>query len=188
MNEIDTILNNIDLLHKRKNIIWQILKQIIISQLKFEVYWLNQSNDFSNLVIKYGNEIIKLMQGCFSEYIPHFTPSYAFWVIVKLDDVIASVLMVDFRHKDNNVFLPINPWIWNVCRNTGKKYNGYGIGEYMLKWTLKYLKSNFPHYKNIYLWAAQKPVSRTKFYLDLGFKLTGIYAKDKTPEMVFIQI
>lgn len=46
---------------------------------------------------------------------------------------------------------------WNVCRNTNQEYKEYGIGEYMINYTLNYLKINYTAYNEIYLYAAQKP-------------------------------
>jgi predicted GNAT family N-acyltransferase len=74
------------------------------------------------------------------------------------------------------------PWIWNVCRNPD--YKEKNIGRQLIEYTLDFMKNKYPDNDKIYLYAAQKPVSRTKYYESLGFTVTGNYG-NTDPEMVF---
>ncbi|QKF94350.1 acetyltransferase GNAT [Fadolivirus algeromassiliense] len=176
-NQINNIIDNIETINKRRNIIKQIIKQIILKQIIFEVYHISNNLELNKLK-EYENDIQNMMVGCFGEKLHSISSGSGFWVIGLLENKLVSALLVELNLGD--------PWIWYVCRNTDPKYKDYGIGEYMIRYTLAYLKQKYNEYNKIYLLALQKPVSRTKFYQSLGFVLTGQIYYD-TPEMVFTQ-
>ena len=170
-------LEHINLINKQKTAIKNLLKEITKNQLTYEIY---NTNDYSEYIkIKKNEEIISdILKGCFSSK-QSIHQSHGTWFITKLDNVIVGCLLV--------IFEVFNPWIWNVCRNVKPQYNGYAIGENLMKYTLDYLKINYPQYKEIYLWAAQKPVSRTNFYKSIGFKEMNIKDSYGNPKMVYKQ-
>ena len=151
------------------------MKEITKKQLVHKVY--NTNNDLEYNYLKSNEKIISTMlKGCFGST-QTIHQSYGIWFITTLNDKILACLLVLFE---------VYPWIWNVCRDVSPEYNGLAIGENLIKYTLDYLKINYPNHKKIYLWASQKPTSRTNFYKSIGFKETGKKDGD-TPEMVFIQ-
>lgn len=173
---MNQILEHIDLINKQKFHIKNILKEITKKQLVHKAY--NTNNDSEYNYLKSNEKIIGIMlKGCFGST-QTIRRSHGTWFITTLDDKILACLLV--------IFEIFGPWIWNVCRDVSPEYNGLAIGENLIKYTLDYLKMNYPNHKKIYLWASQKPTSRTNFYKSIGFKETVKKDRD-TPEMVFIQ-
>ena len=178
-------LENIILINKQKTYISNILKQIIQNQVVFEVYNLSSNTKglelYNNTKLStYGNQIQSMMRKCF---IPNATYSIIYdrglWFIAKLKDKLVSALLVLYDSKTGD------PWIWNVCREP--QYREYGFGEILIKYALNHLKIYYPDKKRIYLYASQKPVSRTKYYQSIGFVKLNEYDEYGNPVMVFTQ-
>jgi hypothetical protein len=178
-------LENIILINKQKAYIEDILKKITMGQLTYKIYNLQKAMEFTELDTIYKNSINNMMFSCFNQNGNFIYQGNGFWVLAISENNLVSALMVNFKHD--------KPWIWNVCRNKSPKFYGYGFGENLIKYTLNYLKINYPTYKQIYLYASQKPISRTKYYESLGFVKVKKYGNDVideygNPVMVFTQV
>ena len=177
-------LENVFMLNNQLIHIKNIINNITIEQIEYTIYDMNVQTEYAILKSNYENPINNMMIGCFGGgpyQITQGKHNNGFWILAKLENELVAVIMVNFRKN--------GPWIWNVCRNTLPKYNGYGIGESLIKYALNHLQNKYSKHKKIYLYASQIPVSRTKFYESLGFVLTSKFASDGiTPRMVFNQI
>ena len=177
---INYILENVMIVNNIKTHIKNVISEITTKQIIFEIYNLTNLTEYTYLKNNYEKKINDLMIGCFGNGKYPIYMNNGFWILAKLDNELVAVVMIQFKKSA--------PWIWNVCRNIKDIYKSYGIGKHIVLYALNYLELYYPIYKKIYLYASQKPVSRTKFYQDMGFKLTGKISTDGiTPEMVFNQ-
>jgi len=159
-NTMNELLINIKSLLDKKHTLNKIHKNIIKNSLVYKAFYRN-SKEHSN----YHTKIHNLSKKCFPE---HYGGGLEIWFICELNYDLVAILYIDNR-----------PCIWNVCRNPDKKYIGFGIGEELIKCALAFLKSN--GYTDVYLYADQNSMpigatiskSRTKFYENIGFILTG---------------
>lgn len=170
--DIKSLLETIELIHKRKDII----KILLDKQIKFYVYNLNDDKQYLEIK-QYENIIGNMMKQCFDT--KEFTIKQyvnVIWVIGKLENKIVTALMIHLKGKYDS------PWLWSICRD--EKYREYGFGKQLIKFTLEYIRTAYPQKKQVYLYAAQKPIPRTSYYESLGFQKTGKFDEDD-PEMMF---
>ena len=166
---INSLLEYIGLIYKRKDIITGLLQE----EIQFFIYNLNDGDQYAEIK-KHEREIGNMMHQCFGN--SNFSIrqlNNALLVIGKLKDKIVSALIIELRDT---------AWLWSICRD--KNFSNLGFGKKMIEFTLDYIHKIYPQYKKVYLYASQEFKSRTNFYKSLGFIETG-KIDDGDPEMVY---
>lgn len=175
--DINRILQDIDIVYKKDKFIFEIHKNIVLSQLVFEVHILLNDNDVIKFRTQYGKILQDMLYECFfEEFGDHLFEKSTIWFFVKIDNNIIAVLMMDQ-----------NSTLWNVCRNPDSEYVKYGIGkkliEYTLKWSKRHLNTDAIY---LYAWVDKtKNISRIKYYESIGFKIVHGKTLNDSPFMVY---
>lgn len=172
---MEQLLLNINDINNSRTTVEKLVKLITVSSVTYSVYYTRIVND-AKILENYEHELLNMLHGCFNANGSLMIGSNGYWIISFLDGIIVAALYI----QQGAI-----PFVWNVCRNTEKKYSGFGFGEELIKYMFSYIKNNYPLIKQIKLYASQTPTPRDKFYEHLGFVRTGNY-NHGDPEMVKI--